>query len=111
MGTLAQTTSILPENYRILQQSVLSEVGIVLEDDKSYLFESRLAPVVKQLNLSSINDLCTHMSAAGNQHIRQMVGEAMTPTRRTSSAIRSSTTPSRPNCCLACGRSVRIAKS
>ncbi len=50
--------AILPENYRFLQQHVYSNVGIVLEDDKHYLFESRLAPIVKQLGLQSTNDLC-----------------------------------------------------
>jgi hypothetical protein len=30
----------------------------VLENNKNYLFESRLAPIVKQFSLGSINDLC-----------------------------------------------------
>ncbi|NUN02292.1 MAG: hypothetical protein HUU41_14350, partial [Bryobacteraceae bacterium] len=51
------------ENYRFLQQHVYSHAGIVLEEDKHYLFESRLAPIVKQLGLNSINDLCTLLMA------------------------------------------------
>lgn len=78
MGAQGSTTTILPENYRILQESVFSEVGIVLQDDKSYLFESRLAPVVKQLNLGSINELCVALSSHGNHQMRRMVAEAMT---------------------------------
>ena len=78
MSSAVHAAGILPENYRILQESVFSEVGIVLHDDKSYLFESRLAPVVRQLNLASINDLCKALHVESNRHIRQMVGEAMT---------------------------------
>ena len=36
---------IFPENYRFLQEHVRAQVGIVLEDNKHYLFESRLAPL------------------------------------------------------------------
>jgi hypothetical protein len=36
------TMEILPENYRFLQEHVYTQVGIVLEDNKHYLFESRL---------------------------------------------------------------------
>ena len=35
----------------------------MLEDDKHYLFESRLAPIVRQLGLGSINDLCALLRA------------------------------------------------
>ena len=37
--------------------------GIVLEEDKHYLFESRLAPIVRRLGLGSINDLCALIRA------------------------------------------------
>jgi chemotaxis protein methyltransferase CheR len=69
---------ILPENYRFLQQYVHSQVGIVLEDNKHYLFESRLAPIVKQHGLGSINDLCTLLRAKGDVELDQQVVEAMT---------------------------------
>lgn len=78
MTTMDRAIEIPRENYRILQASVFEEVGIVLEDNKSYLFESRLAPVIKQLNLRSIDDLCKQLQAPGNRQVRQMVGEAMT---------------------------------
>jgi chemotaxis protein methyltransferase CheR len=70
--------AILPENYRFLQQHVYSKVGIVLEEDKHYLFESRLAPIVKQLGLKSTNDLCVLLHAKGNQELGNRVAEAMT---------------------------------
>lgn len=78
MTTQAQAIEILPENYRILQQSVFTEVGIVLNDDKTYLFQSRLAPVIRELNLHSIDDLCKELRSNSNCQARQMVAEAMT---------------------------------
>jgi chemotaxis protein methyltransferase CheR len=78
MGSQTQVTEILPENYRFLQAHVYSQVGIVLEDNKHYLFESRLAPIVKQFSLGSINALCALLLARRNPEIGQQVVEAMT---------------------------------
>jgi len=78
MASQSQITDILPENYRFLQAHVYSQVGIVLENDKQYLFQSRLAPIVKHLGLSSINDLCTLIHARRNPEVGQQVVEAMT---------------------------------
>lgn len=78
METRRLKTEILPENYRFLQQHVYSQVGIVLEDNKHYLFESRLAPIVKQLGLDSTNDLCTLLYARRNADLAHLVAEAMT---------------------------------
>lgn len=69
---------IFAENYRFLQEHVHSQVGIVLEDNKHYLFESRLAPIVKQHGLVSINDLCALLRGKGNPAIDHQVVEAMT---------------------------------
>jgi len=66
------------ENYRFLQERVYSEVGIVLEGDKQYLFESRLTPIVRQLGLDSINDLCALLQATCAPAIDRQVVEAMT---------------------------------
>jgi chemotaxis protein methyltransferase CheR len=69
---------IHPENYRFLQEHVYSQSGIVLEQDKHYLFESRLAPIVRQLGLGSINDLCALLMKTREAHIGRQVTEAMT---------------------------------
>ena len=50
----------------------------MLEDNKHYLFESRLAPIVKQLGLGSINDLCALLRAKRDAEIGHQVVEAMT---------------------------------
>jgi chemotaxis protein methyltransferase CheR len=78
MGSQTIVAGILPENYRFLQAHVYSHVGIVLEDNKNYLFESRLAPIVKQFGLGSINALCELLLAKLSPEIGQQVVEAMT---------------------------------
>ena len=78
IGTQVQANEILPENYRFLQAHVYSQVGIVLEDNKHYLFESRLAPIVQQFSLGSINNLCALLLAKRNPEIGKQVVEAMT---------------------------------
>jgi two-component system, chemotaxis family, protein-glutamate methylesterase/glutaminase len=71
-------TNISFENHRFLQEYVHSRVGIVLEDDKHSLVESRLAPVVRQRGLGSINDLCVLLQAQHNAELGHQVVEAMT---------------------------------
>jgi chemotaxis protein methyltransferase CheR len=72
------TTEISPDNYRFLQEHIHTQVGIVLEDNKHYLFESRLAPIVKQYGLGSINDLCAVLRAKRDIALSHDVVEAMT---------------------------------
>jgi chemotaxis protein methyltransferase CheR len=78
MESRTLSAEILPENYRFLQEHVHSQVGIVLEDNKHYLFESRLAPIVKQHGLRSINDLCVLLRAKRDIDLAHQVVEAMT---------------------------------
>jgi chemotaxis protein methyltransferase CheR len=78
MESLTTITEILPENYRFLQEHIHSRVGIVLEDNKHYLFESRLAPIVKERGLGSINDLCALLRARRDVELDHQVVEAMT---------------------------------
>jgi chemotaxis protein methyltransferase CheR len=78
MGSRTISPEILPENYRFLQEHVRAQVGIVLEDNKHYLFESRLSPIVKQHGLGSINELCGILRAKRNASLDHQVVEAMT---------------------------------
>jgi chemotaxis protein methyltransferase CheR len=78
MDSQTLIAEILPENYRFLQEHVHSQVGIVLEDNKHYLFESRLAPIVKQHGLGSINNLCALLRTKRNAELGHQVVEAMT---------------------------------
>jgi chemotaxis protein methyltransferase CheR len=78
MQSQAPIAEIHPENYRFLQEYVYAQVGIVLEEDKHYLFESRLAPIVRQLGLDTINDLCALLRATFKTDVHHQVAEAMT---------------------------------
>ena len=78
MQSQTSITEIHAENYRFLQAQVYSQTGIVLDADKHYLFESRLTPIVRQLGLGSINDLCTLINATRETQVARQVVEAMT---------------------------------
>ena len=78
MSGQASVAAINPKNYKFLQEHIYSHAGIVLEGDKYYLFESRLAPIVRQLGLESIDDLCVLMQSARQPEVGHQVVEAMT---------------------------------
>lgn len=75
-GTSAQ--DIRSEDYAFLQKHVHTLAGIVVEENKHYLFESRLTPIVRQFGLDSINDLCALLRATREPEIGRLVAEAMT---------------------------------
>ncbi|MGB6130319.1 MAG: protein-glutamate O-methyltransferase CheR [Acidobacteriaceae bacterium] len=74
----ASVAVINPSNYKFLQEHVYSHAGLVLEGDKHYLFESRLAPIVRQLGLASIDDLCALIQSSRQPELAHQVAEAMT---------------------------------
>ncbi len=78
MDSQTSIAEIHPANYRFLQEHVHSQVGIVLEEDKHYLFESRLAPIIRQHGLATIDDLCALLRATFKTELHQQVVEAMT---------------------------------
>lgn len=78
MGSHTSVEAIQPDNYRFLQQHVYYHAGIVLEDDKYYLFESRLAPIIRQRGLASIDDLCALLQTSRQIEVGRQVVEAMT---------------------------------
>lgn len=78
MSGKGSITVINPNNYKFLQEHVYSNAGIVLEGDKHYLFESRLASIVRELGLESINDLCALIQSSCQTEASRRVVEAMT---------------------------------
>ena len=78
MTDTAANPEIHAENYRFLREHVYSEAGIVLGEDKHYLFENRLAPLVRQHGYGSINDLCAVLRVSRGMAISRQVVEAMT---------------------------------
>src|SRR5208337_3211308 len=67
-----------PKNYKFLLEHVYTHAGLVLEGDKHYLFECRLAPIVRQLGLESIDDLCALIQSCRQPELSHQVVEAMT---------------------------------
>ena len=78
MSSQASTAVINPKNYKFLLEHVYSHAGIVLEGDKHYLFECRLAPIVRQLGLKSIDELCSLIQSSRQSEVSHQVVEAMT---------------------------------
>ncbi len=78
MQSQTSISQIHPDNYRFLQEHIYSQVGIVLEEDKHYLFESRLTPIIRRLGLGTIDDLCALLKATCQTEISRQVVEAMT---------------------------------
>jgi chemotaxis protein methyltransferase CheR len=73
-----ETCSIQADQYRFLQAFIYRQSGIVLGEDKHYLLETRLAPIVRELGLQSVNDLCTVLSTNVGAIVGRQVAEAMT---------------------------------
>lgn len=71
-------STISPENYQYLQQQVHKESGIVLEENKHYLLESRLIPILRKEQLKSLDDLCNRIRSESVPILRKQVIEAMT---------------------------------
>lgn len=73
-----ELAEIHTDNYRFLQEHVYDRTGIVLDEGKHYLFETRLSPLARQLGLASINDLCFLLRKPGQTEVGRLVAEAMT---------------------------------
>lgn len=69
---------ISPRNYTFLQTYIYRESGIVLDDDKQYLFESRLRPIVIREGLASIDALCDLVATGRSPALATRVIDAMT---------------------------------
>lgn len=73
----APSGGITPENYKFIQEYVYRESGIVLEDDKHYLLQARLMPILKKDQIPGLDDICARLRS-GNADLRQRVIDAMT---------------------------------
>ncbi|SNS24018.1 chemotaxis protein methyltransferase CheR [Granulicella rosea] len=65
-------------SYSFLQTFIYAESGIVLDEDKQYLFESRLRPLVLRENLGSLDALCDRVASGRAPSLARLVVEAMT---------------------------------
>ncbi len=67
-----------PQEYGYLQNMLKERSGLVLSEDKQYLIESRLSPVVKKNGLENISDLIRKLQLPGSENLKSAVTEAMT---------------------------------
>jgi chemotaxis protein methyltransferase CheR len=75
--------SMTEQDFQVIRRLLQERSAIVLEAGKEYLVETRLAPIVRELNLNSIGELIAQLVAQrcqpGNGLYRQIV-EAMVTT-------------------------------
>ena len=69
--------AVSSENFTFLQGFLYQESGLSLAEDKSYLLESRINPVLKKLDLSDMDTLVSKIKS-GDQKAKHEVVEAMT---------------------------------
>ena len=67
-----------PELIDFMSKLVYQHTGIVIQPEKSYLFETRLAPVARRFNLESIDAIFSTLQSSKNKELERAVYEAMT---------------------------------
>ena len=66
------------DHISYLQKHVYAGSGIVLDTEKQYLLEARLAPILRERGLATLADLCALMRATQPSQLHRQVVEAMT---------------------------------
>jgi chemotaxis protein methyltransferase CheR len=66
------------QSYAFFQQFIYSGSGIVLDEGKHYLLESRLLPILRELEIRSLDELMHRLSKNPPPALAQRVIEAMT---------------------------------
>ena len=74
----AKLIVVSEENYKYLQREIYRQSGIVLDEDKHYLLESRLMPVARTARLANLDELCTRLRADSDAALARKVLEALT---------------------------------
>jgi len=74
----SDVSSLSRENYVFLQRYIQAESGIVLDEDKHYLIEARLLPILRQEAILSLNALCALLMQKPSSALAIQVIEAMT---------------------------------
>ncbi len=71
------------QDFDFVRELVRERSAIVLEDGKQYLVESRLAPIVRELKLNTIEELVDRLREPYASDLHQRVVEAMVTTETT----------------------------
>jgi chemotaxis protein methyltransferase CheR len=66
-----------PDDFEFIRKLLLNSSAIVLEPGKEYLVDTRLAPLVRKLELGSITDLVARLRAPGSFGLATQVVEAL----------------------------------
>src|SRR4051812_39984116 len=69
---------MLSNDYEFLRQLLLKRSGLALAENKQYLLEGRLAPVMREHGLASMAELALRLRAANSEKLERAVVEAMT---------------------------------
>ena len=78
MGSKALTMVIGIQEYTEFCRFLEAQCGIVLSDGKQYLVRSRLSPLMKKIDLSTISELMQLIKAPGHTELKNNVINAMT---------------------------------
>jgi chemotaxis protein methyltransferase CheR len=69
---------VTPLDYDYLRGFLKARSGLVLSNDKQYLIESRLMPIVRKHGMAGIGELVGKLKMPGNEALAAKVTEAMT---------------------------------
>ena len=78
LSSAEAAAEISPQNYAWLQRHVYDTSGIVLEENKHYLVEARLLPLVREASLRNLNELCAVLRAEASGPLMRAVRDALT---------------------------------
>jgi chemotaxis protein methyltransferase CheR len=65
-------------DYDFFQRLLKARSGLVLSDDKHYLLETRLLPVIRRLGIATLGQLAAKLREPGSAAVEEAVVEAMT---------------------------------
>jgi chemotaxis protein methyltransferase CheR len=77
------TISIAPESYAFLQGWIVRATGIVIEENKAYLLESRLAAILETERFPDFETLCMRLRLGIDRALERKVIDAMTTNETT----------------------------
>lgn len=70
--------TISPDSDLFLRSYIRQESGIQLGEDKQYLLQTRLAPILRSFKIASFDELCRHLRLNQDAALKRRIIEAMT---------------------------------